>query len=597
MVVTVYDFTNSIAVNTHMAYTDGAYANVGNVVADLSYLGISTIRDSVPNPYGGIPAANQVSALKTLAADGIKFDLLVSPGLPIAQTITQINSIETFGPNSVIAVEGPNEINNNPVSYGGFTGQAGANAYQAALYKAIKANAATANLTVYDYTGGLAAPLVVAGQLTTNANGSYTLVNGQIGFPVMLPVGTSTITLAFTGPGTGDSGLFPYPGQGQVTSITYSSNGTITYQYNNTSGAPRSLYVDFADWGSTQTLTSVVVTGPNSRTNLVTFDPNLSIAGQADDANIHPYPYGNAPIVSAINNNYQNAFGSIAPGPRVITETGYTTDPLVSYGVTQTEQAQQIINGLFDSYQSGVSTTYLYELLDEKADPSNTNSEMHFGLFNFDNSPKPAAIAVHNLTTILSDPGSNAASFQTGTLNYNETGASSSDQSLLMQKSNGVFDLALWNDAAPGTAKSDPMTVAFSQTYQTVVVYDVITNATTKYTNVSSVSLNLGGDATIIEIDPNQSASLGVTAAITASALNEITNMMFLSSSNSSIQTLNAKAVGMAMPAAALGIVHTLPAASSVTNQSGGLFQSLMANHLPLGAAALIASLLGKTQI
>jgi hypothetical protein len=334
--------------------------------------------------------------------------------------------------------------------------------------------------------------------------------------------------------------------------------------------------------------------------NLVNFDPNLSLAGLADDANVHPYAYGNTPIGSVIDSNYQRAFGSTSPGPRVITETGYTTDPNAARGVTGIEQAQQIVNGLFDAYQSGVSTTYLYELLDEKTDPSNANSEMHFGLFNFDNTPKPAAIAIHNLTTILADSASHAANFQTGHLDYTETGATSADHSMLMEKSTGEFDLALWNDAAAGTAQADPVTVTFSQPYQNVIVHDVITNSTTNYANVSKVSLNLGGDAMIIEVDPNQSASLlDVTAAITANAINEIRNMPFIADTNNGVSDaapadISAALLSVVSPAAVMPAIPAEPLA--LANSGGGYFADLLSNHANSSVMAMVASLIDKAQ-
>lgn len=586
MAVSAYDFLSSIAINTHMSYTDGAYANVANVASDLAYLGITTVRDAVPTPDGGIPAVNQIAALETLAADGIKFDLLVSPGLTIAQTMQEITAFEQAAPGSIIAVEGPNEINNNPVSYDGLTGQAAAVAFQTALYTAIQANSETSDIAVYNFTGGVVSPLTVAGTITQNANGSYTLVNGQTGFPVTLPLGISTVQLTYTGSGSAGSGLFNSPGQGQVSSITYGANGTISYSYDNSSGAAQALYVDFSDWGSTLTLTSVSVTGPGSTANLVTFDPNLSLAGQADYANIHPYAYGNSATDPLIASNYLTAFGSATPGPRVITETGYTTDPNAANGVSQMVQAQQIINGLFDAYQSGVSMTYIYELLDEKADSSDANSQMHYGLFNNDNSPKLAATALHDLTTILADKGANAASFQPGTLSYTQTGGTSADHAMLLETSNGVFDLALWNDADPGTASSDPLTISFGQAYQNVTLYDVVTDASTSYQDVSQLNVNVGGDAMIIQIDPNQNET-----AITASLLNQMASMGFLAAGGTA-----ASGLGGGLPVARLlaEIQPVMSRPALPSTRHGGVQNGIFTHSADASPMAVVASMIAK---
>jgi hypothetical protein len=496
-------FVNSIGVNTHMSYTDGAYANVANVEADLAYLGITHIRDGVPNANGGVPSANQVTALETLAAAGIKFDLVTSPDvISITQTMQEIEALDAATPGCVIAVEGANEINNQPVTYDGLTGQAAAVAFQKALYTAIKNDPATSGIAVYDFTGGLSDPLTIAGAITRNKNGSYTLTNGQTGFPVTLPPGISTITMTYTGAAGPASGIFGYPGAAQQSSIVYGANGQITYTFDNTTGAAEALYVDFIDYGQTATLTGVDVTGPGSHKNVVKFDPDQSLSGQADYANIHPYSNDGGPLGPLIASNFETAYGTATPGKSVITESGYNTDPNASNGVSQLVQAQLTIGGLLEAYQDGVSETYLYELLDEKADPDDTDTGMHYGLFSFGNTPKMAATAIHNLTTILADTGSDAATFKTGKLDYSIAGATAADHSLLMESSNKVFDLALWNDADAGTSNADSLTISLGKKPENVNVYDVVTGAETSYTGVTSVAVSLGGDPLILQISP-----------------------------------------------------------------------------------------------
>lgn len=498
------DFDASIGINTHMNYTDGAYANVSNVQADLAYLGISLIRDGMPNPSGGIPYYNQVSAFETLAKAGIRFDLVTGPGgNAIASAEQQIQTQDNATANAVYAVEGPNEINNWPVTYNGLTGIAAATAYQSALYSALKGSAATSAIDIYNFTGGLMPILLGGGTYNRNSDGSYTVTNGQLGFHVTLPTGVSTITMNYTGAGsaTPSSGLFGYPAQNQQSSCYAGKNGVIKYTYDNTSGAPKTVYADFIDYGATAKITNVKITGPGSNTNLITFDPNLSLAGQANAANVHMYPNNGGSIGSSINGAFLASYGSVNPGPRVITETGFTTDPNTTAGVTQTVQAQQITNGLLEAYKAGVSTTYLYELLDEKADPNNTNSEMHFGLFNNNNTPKLAAIAVHNLTSLLADTGSTAKTFTAGTLNYTATGANAGDQSMLFEKSTGEFDIALWNDGFAGGSSTDSVKLTLGTTFQSVSVFDLLTGTETSFSNVSQLTVALGGDPLLVQID------------------------------------------------------------------------------------------------
>jgi hypothetical protein len=211
---------------------------------------------------------------------------------------------------------------------------------------------------------------------------------------------------------------------------------------------------------------------------------------------------------------------------------------------------------------------------------------MHYGLFNNDNSPKLAATALHDLTTILADKGANAASFQPGTLNYTQTGGTSADHAMLLETSNGVFDLALWNDADPGTASSDPLTISFGQAYQNVTLYDVVTDASTSYQDVSQLNVNVGGDAMIIQIDPNQNET-----AITASLLNQMASMGFLAAGGTA-----ASAFGGGLPVARLLAeiqpVTTGPALSSTHH--GGVQNGIFTHSADASPMAVVASMIAK---
>jgi hypothetical protein len=505
------DFTASIGVNTHMSYTDGAYANVSNVLADLAYLGISLIRDGMPNPDGGIPYVNQVAAFTSLAASGIRFDLVVEPSLTaIATAVRDIVLLDTGTPGAVYAVEGPNEINNQPVTFDDLAGQSAATAFQAALYTAIAGSPATWGIAVYNFTGGVYPVLLENGTLTQNPGGSYTLTNGQLGFHVTLPPGVSTVTMTYNGtakhaPG---SSLFGTPGQNQQMPVTAGKNGAISYTYDNTSDAPKRLYADFIDYGATYTLTNVQVIASGSAANLATFDPNPSLAGQADDANIHVYPGGGRAIGPAITGNDISAYGSAAPGSRVISETGYSTDPNDANGVSQTVQAQQIINGLLEAYQGGVSNTYLYELLDEKPDQSNANPQMHYGLFTSNNAPKLAAVALHNLTALLADTGAAAATFAPTQIAATIASGNAADHSALFEKADGEYDIALWNDGFAGTTETDQVTIALGASFHQVLIDDIVTGTETSLSDVAQVTITLGADPMLIQIPPNDATAM-----------------------------------------------------------------------------------------
>ena len=146
------DFVNGLGVNTHIVYTDSQYANNSQTLAALSYLGIKLIRDVAPNPHNQGQGAYAI-----MARAGIKLDLFNggdAPGgtqLPTT-AVAAIAAIAQAYPGSIHAVEGPNEVNNGGVSYGGVIGGPGAQAYQNALYMYTRSSPQVAAIPVYNFT-------------------------------------------------------------------------------------------------------------------------------------------------------------------------------------------------------------------------------------------------------------------------------------------------------------------------------------------------------------------------------------------------------------------------------------------------------------
>jgi len=495
------DFIHAIGINVHMEYTDGAYASLSDVTMDLAYLGVDNIRDMIPNlSAGGIPAQSELSALESLAAGRVKLDLFTGQTeTDIATDISVLNTLAAAEPGAIAAVEGPNEINNFPVSYDGLTGQGAATAEQEALYSAVTADSALRGAQIFNFTGGLASPLTPYGSLTQNPDGSYVLDNGITGWLAVLPVGESTISITYTGAAP-LAGLFGWPGAGQQTGLTQGVNGTLSFTYDNTGSAPLQTYVTVSAWSQTTTITGVSAVAGGA--NLVTFDPDLSLAGQATAANIHPYPSDGATPGAAIATGYDEPYGPAAQPSRVITEDGYSTDPNDPNGVSQAAQAQGDLDILLDGYKDGIAQTYLYELLNEQPDPTNSNTQFQFGLFNDDNTPKPAAIALHNLTSILADPGASASDFTPASLNWSATGLPDTANSLLLETSNGVFDLALWNETTLSSIVTNEVTLALGGTFGSVSLFDPLTGLSPveSLSDISSLTLALGSDPLIVEL-------------------------------------------------------------------------------------------------
>jgi hypothetical protein len=101
------------------------------------------------------------------------------------------------------------------------------------------------------------------------------------------------------------------------------------------------------------------------------------------------------------------------------------------------------------------------------------------------------------MTTILADKSS---PFTPGKVNYAIPGKPATVHELLMQKSNGTFELAVWGEQAKG---SNDIIVKLGATYGSVKVYDPTLGVAPIQTlaNVSSVTLTLSDHAFIVEIE------------------------------------------------------------------------------------------------
>jgi len=369
------DFLDSIGVNAHIEYTDSRYANLAQVSAALKYIGVDHVRDSAP--WHG----NQGQAgYGLLAETGIKFEVFFNRTLPIQ--IDELSTLVTRHQGAVDLVEGPNEVNNFHVSYLGQTGTAGAQAYQAALYDAVK-------------------------------------------------------------------------GRPELASI------------------PALLFTDYPDH-----------------------------PGKADLGNLHSYPRRGAQPAATLAHDLGDEL-KVAPGlPVYCTEAGYTTLVEEPHGEGAPEPivADLIANLLFDAFASGIKRTYIYELLDEFEDPQHKDMQKHFGLFHTDYSPKPSALFLHNLHSVLGrDTGAEAAPQD---LAISVDGA----KSILLQRSDGRYALILWREpklwnpdlksAAP--ASPEQVTVHFDKPRTASVYHPMIGTAASSTPKASSLALELAEDPVVL---------------------------------------------------------------------------------------------------
>jgi hypothetical protein len=229
------------------------------------------------------------------------------------------------------------------------------------------------------------------------------------------------------------------------------------------------------------------------------------ISASADYANVHGYvPNGLRP--ADVLPGLIKAHAASVPGkPIVMTETNYYTLPQDSNwgGVNQDVQAKYGLYTALDNWKSGVSMTFFYELHDQAMD---LEREHNLGLFTADGKPKEFATALHNLTTILSDPGTNAISFNPTPLKVTLTGLPETASSLVMQKSDGTYDLVLWdeqqlwdaNNHLQLPATSSDVTLSFKRSFTSAQVFDPTESAAA--TNTYQLVLHLSDAPLIVQL-------------------------------------------------------------------------------------------------
>ncbi|MGR9246169.1 calcium-binding protein [Rhizobium leguminosarum] len=388
----INDIIRSFGIDTHIDYTDGKYSNVGEVVKALDYLGLDTVRDHAPNSASD---PNGQTHFGDAAEAGVQFVFSAQREVDPATVAQRLHAFVQAHPGSVVGIEGPNEVNNWPVSYHGLSGRAAALAYQKDLSAAVNADPLLKNIPVLGFTG-----------YTVASASDYTTIH------------------------------------------TYAKDGDQPFSWlSRESGVQRAA------------------------------DPGKPLA---------------------------------------ITETGYHTSLTADTnggweGVSEATQAKLLLNTLMDGAALGSKQTFIYELLDAYSDPQGTNQEKHFGLFHLDYSAKPAATAIHNLTEILADDGTQKASFSAGTLNYSIDGLPSSARSLLTEKSDGSYQIIIWNEPDIWNQSSDTaiqaattaVKVNLGTSFGSVKVFDPLTGTTAikSLSNVSSLTVNVVDHPVIIDIE------------------------------------------------------------------------------------------------
>ena len=320
---------------------------------------------------------------------------------------------------------------------------------------------------------GVTAMLVAGPEVSTPQRIAQTVADANAQYPVIDTV---------EGPNEADLfwPLHQYRYQGQGFPA-----GTLAYQ--------RDLYAAIR---SRPALKDVQVIGPSlGRTYLpgpLHGNPYLGggLANAVDFGNFHPYPFGGnsfslpfpydsiaryywtGNFPSANLDEYPYAFlvyaPPFAPRPMAATETGY---PTWRNGVTEEVQAKYIPRLVAEYCRLGIRRTYLYELVDVKADPGGSDINAHFGLIRNDLSRKPAFAALKSLLALVK-PGANTAVSEEASdvpeitlVVHMPVGFDRQRyvHSLIVRRSKKEAVLLLWHEVASAdTSSSPPRTIAVS---------------------------------------------------------------------------------------------------------------------------------------
>jgi hypothetical protein len=171
------------------------------------------------------------------------------------------------------------------------------------------------------------------------------------------------------------------------------------------------------------------------------------VSASVDFGNWHIYSGGQYPEAvgkSSLQDYLAQARGLYSSKPVVATEAGYHSAMNVPAGkhrpTPEKVVARYLPRLILWNLKHGVIRTYLYELIDSFA-KGDADPESNFGLIRHDGSPKPSFYAIKNLIGIFSDSG---AVPTPQTLDWSLTSKDAAIQTMLFQRSDGSFLLALW---------------------------------------------------------------------------------------------------------------------------------------------------------
>lgn len=229
-----------------------------------------------------------------------------------------------------------------------------------------------------------------------------------------------------------------------------------------------------------------------------------SLQSVVDGGNMHSYAGGNQPDQDLDTKWIPDTKKVSGDHAIVATETGWhnaVNDVNASQKGVSEEVSSKYIPRLFLEYfNRGVTRTFLYELMDERAQ---SDMENNFGLIRADGTPKPAFYALKNLISLLQDPQGSSAS---GSLSYYLTGDTKDVRHTLLKKSNGDLYLVMWLDVtSTDAAVSHKVTLNLVTPTQQATTYltSRSTDPVSQFTAPTQISLDVPDAPLVVKLTPN----------------------------------------------------------------------------------------------
>jgi hypothetical protein len=208
-----------------------------------------------------------------------------------------------------------------------------------------------------------------------------------------------------------------------------------------------------------------------------------------------------------VSHTWQNGYNGYTAAqadalPKYATEYGYAVSGS-ERPLDLLTAAKNNVTGFLNAWIDGYILISIYTFYEATQTPG-------WGIFASPGNPRPTANYLHNLSVPIADTAANARTFTPGSLGYTFSELPSTGASTLLQKSNGTFELVVWNNInnwdwntnTPITISPTNVTINFTNTASSINVYDITLGSAPiqSLTNANAVTFALRDYPMVVEI-------------------------------------------------------------------------------------------------